>query len=44
MDSKALPDYLPQGLVAQAQDMLVRDTMRVAEPERVAAETNASPL
>src|SRR2546427_3432349 len=40
VDYKALRAYLPRGLVAQAQDMLVRDAMRAAEPERVAAETS----
>src|SRR6266571_5082427 len=45
VDYKALRAYLPRGLVAQAQDMLVRDAMRAAEPERVAAETTgAAPL
>lgn len=42
IDYKALREYLPQGLVAQAQDMLVRDAMRAAEPERVAAETSGA--
>jgi hypothetical protein len=37
---KTLRECLPQGLVAQAQDMLVRDAMRAAEPERVASETS----
>jgi hypothetical protein len=39
VDYQALRAYLPQSLVAQAQDMLVRDAMRAMEPERVAAET-----
>src|SRR5919109_4094115 len=42
IDYKALRAYLPRGLVAQAQDMLVRDTMRAAEPDRVAAETTGA--
>ena len=42
VDYKALRAYLPRGLVAQAQDMLVRDAMRAAEPERVAAETSGA--
>ena len=39
VDYQALREYLPQRLVAQVQDMLVRDAMRAMEPERVAAET-----
>ena len=39
VDSQALRAYVPQRLVAQVQDMLVRDAMRAMEPERVAAET-----
>jgi predicted TIM-barrel fold metal-dependent hydrolase len=39
VDYQALRAYLPQRLVAQVQDMLVRDAMRAMEPERVAAET-----
>jgi hypothetical protein len=42
VDYKALRQYLPRGLVTQAQDMLVRDAMRAAEPDRVAAETSGS--
>jgi len=42
VDYKTPREYLPQGLVAQAQDMLVRDAMRAAEPERVAAETSGA--
>jgi len=42
IDYKALREYLPRGLVAQAQDMLVRDAMRAAEPDRVAAETSGA--
>ena len=41
VDYKALREYLPRGLLAQTQDMLVRDAMRAAEPDRVAAETGA---
>jgi aminocarboxymuconate-semialdehyde decarboxylase len=45
IDYKTLRAYLPRGLVAQAQDMLVRDARRAAEPDRVAAETTgAAPL
>ena len=44
IDYKALRAYLPRGLVAQAQDMLVRDAMRAAEPDRVAAETRGAVL
>jgi predicted TIM-barrel fold metal-dependent hydrolase len=32
VDYKALREYLPRGVLAQAQDMLVRDAMRAAEP------------
>src|SRR5262245_42694135 len=39
VDYKALREYLPHGLLAQARDMLVRDAMRATEPDRVAAET-----
>ena len=39
VDYKALKEYLPRPLTAEAKDMLVRDTMRAAEPDRVAAET-----
>ncbi|ETX04628.1 MAG: hypothetical protein ETSY2_27735 [Candidatus Entotheonella gemina] len=42
VDYKALREYLPQGLMAQAQDMLVRDARRALEPERVAAETSGT--
>ena len=44
IDYKALREYLPRGLVAQAQDMLVRDATRAAEPDRVAAETRGTAL
>lgn len=40
VDYKALREYLPRGLLAQAQDMLVRDAMRAAEPDWVAAGTS----
>src|SRR5262249_8425011 len=40
IDYKALRAYLPRDLVAHAQDILVRDARRAAEPERVAAETS----
>lgn len=40
IDDKALRDYLPQGMLAQAQDMLLRDAIRAAQPDRVAAETS----
>ena len=44
VDDKSLRAYLPRGLVSQAADMLVRDAIRAAEPERVAAATTgASP-
>src|SRR5262249_44636013 len=42
IDYKALPASLPRGLAAQAQDMLVRDAMRAAEPDRVAAATRGA--
>src|SRR5262245_15383399 len=42
IDYKALREYLPRGLVPQAKDMLVRDAMRAAEPDRVAAETSGT--
>jgi aminocarboxymuconate-semialdehyde decarboxylase len=42
VDYKALREYLPRGLLAQARDMLVRDAMRAAEPDRVAAETKGA--
>src|SRR5215468_2962029 len=42
IDYKALRTYLPRGLVAQAQDMLVRDAIRAAEPDRVAATTRGA--
>jgi aminocarboxymuconate-semialdehyde decarboxylase len=44
VDYKALREYLPRGLLAQAQDMLVRDAMRAAEPDRVASETRGAIL
>ncbi len=39
VDYKALREHLPRALTAEAKDMLVRDAMRAAEPDRVAAET-----
>ena len=39
VDFKALKEYLPRSLSSEAKDMLVRDAMRAAEPDRVAAET-----
>ena len=39
VDYKALREHLPRALVSEAKDMLVRDAMRAAEPDRVAAET-----
>jgi hypothetical protein len=44
VDAKALRAYLPRELVSQARDMLVRDAMRAAEPERVAAATTGTAL
>lgn len=42
IDDKALRAYLPRGLVSQAADMLMRDAIRAAEPERVAASTTGA--
>ncbi len=42
VDYKTLREYLPQGLVAQARDMLVRDARQALEPKRVAAETSGA--
>jgi len=44
IDYQALRASPLRGLVAEAQDMLVRDARRAAEPDRVAAETRGAVL